>query len=67
MTATVKRYNFPVIESDREAGDRHIRIIFRDKCNGSEIETLVKRAQLAKYYNQYQVMGSKNGLFVVEI
>lgn len=50
-----------------DMGKFSISILFRDKVTGEETEGTITRARLAKYYSQYQVIGSKQGRFVVEV
>jgi hypothetical protein len=50
------------------AGNRHIKIIYRDRINGSYSEPVwIKRALLAKFFQESRVIGSREGLSVVEI
>jgi hypothetical protein len=49
-----------------DAHSRKTRVIFYDKFNESySEETLITNAELAKHYNEYRVLGNKQGITVV--
>lgn len=51
-----------------DAGERRIRVIYRDPVNDIYTEPVwIKRSLLAKLYSQFKVVGSRNGITVVDL
>lgn len=51
-----------------DTGSKLIKVLFFDKANEAYTEPqFIKRAALAKAYSAYKVLGSKDGLTVIEL